>query len=123
MATTSAHVVEKKAQLSQHDIIKFQLVTHCFMSNIRFSNNELDCLTLLGLSGISELSDFCNKSVDEGIFKTSQTVRNFLNKAVTLNIVDKTGDTKKIITLANQLQVQTTGTIVLDYKIVYVTKA
>ena len=116
------NLVEKKAQLSRIGIIKFQLMTHCFMINLKLSNNELECLTLLGYNGDRDLAEFCNDSVQNNTFKTAQTVRNFLTKACTLNLVTKTGTNKKTIKLADELQIQTEGNIVLDFKIVHVTK-
>jgi hypothetical protein len=90
------------------------------MKNIQLSNNELDCLTLLGAYGKHELAEFCNIAVEEQIFKTPQTVRNFLTKAVSLSLVSKNGSNKKTIVLDPTLNAQTTGNIVLDMKIAYV---
>ena len=117
-----ANLVQKKVIMGHRDIIKYQLLTYCFMNDIQLSNNEFDCLTLLGAFGDFELSDFCNAAVEEKIFKTSQSVRKFLTKAANLKMVDKEGSNKKKISLNNSLNVQTNGNIVLDFKIVYVTE-
>lgn len=117
-----ANLVQKKVRMGQRDIVKYQLLTHCFINNIQLSNNELDCLTLLGVCGQYDLSAFCNLAVDEKIFKTSQTVRNFLGKAVKTKLVMKDGTAKKRIELNKTLSVQTNGNIVLDFKVFYVTK-
>jgi hypothetical protein len=117
-----ANLVEKKVVLPHRDIIKYQLVTECFINDVQASNSELNCLTLLGVSGECELADFCNAAVNEGVFKTSQTVRNFLTKAEKLKLVIKDGNSRKKIKLNPSLKVQTKGNIVLDYKMIYVTK-
>jgi hypothetical protein len=119
-----ANLVQKKVPMSQRDIIKYQLITYCFMKDIQLSNNELDCLTLLGAFGEFELSEFCNVAVEEKIFKTAQTVRNFLTKAANkkLNLVKKEGTNKKKIYLNKELDIQTEGNIILDFKIFYVTQ-
>lgn len=117
-----ANLVEKKVVLPQKEIIKYQLVTECFINDVQASNSELNCLTLLGIYGECELADFCNSAVEEGIFKTSQTVRNFLTKAEKSNLVVKNGSSRKKIKLNPLLKVQTEGNIILDYKIIYVTK-
>lgn len=114
-----ANLVEKKVRMGHRDIIKYQMITHCFMNDIRLSDSELDCLTLLGAYGEHELSDFCNVSVAENIYKTAQSVRNFLTRAKKLNLVDKKGVNKKRISLKEDLKIQTTGNIVLNFKIVY----
>lgn len=107
--------------MGHRDIIKYQLMTHCFISHVQMSDSELDCLTLLGAYGECELADFCNLAVDEGIFKTSQTVRNFLTKAEkTSKLVVKNGTSRKKILLNPDLKVQTEGNIMLDYKFAHI---
>ena len=118
---SQANLVQKKVRMGHRDIIKYQLITHCFMNSIQLSNNELNCLTLLGAYGAYELSEFCNVAVEEDIFKTSQTVRNFLAKACKLKLVYKKGANKKKISLMKNMEIQAKGNIVLDYKIVYAT--
>jgi len=115
-----ANLVEKKVVMPHRDIIKYQLITQCFINKVQASDSELNCLTLLGAYGECELADFCNSAVEEGIFKTSQTVRNFLTKAEKSGLVLKNGTSRKKILLNPELNVQTKGNIVLDYKIYYV---
>jgi hypothetical protein len=115
-----ANLVKKKVRMGHRDIIKYQLVTYCFTNQIQLSSNELSCLALLGAYGECELAEFCNSTVEEKIFKTSQTVRNFLTKACKLKLVKKDGSNKKRISLSPKLQVQTTGNIVLDFKLFYI---
>lgn len=116
-------VVNKKIRFVKHeDIVKFQILTHCYINKITLSNSELDCLTLLSISGKQELSEFCNIVVDEKIFKTSQTVRNFLTKAVTLNLVIKEGTIKKTIVVNSDLQIQINGNLLLNYTFAYVSQ-
>ena len=118
-----ANLVQKKVRMGQRDIIKYQLITYCFMNDIRLSNNELDCLTLFGAFVESELAEFCNLAVEEKIFKTAQTVRNFLTKAERkMNLIYKDGTNKKKIRLHDDLKIQTQGNIVLDFKIFHVTQ-
>ena len=117
-----ANLVTKKVMMGYNDIIKYQIMTYCFINKIQLSNNEMNCLALLGAYGECELSEFCNSTVSEKIFKTSQTVRNFLSKACKLNLVKKLGTNKKKILLQEGLKIQTEGNIILDFKLFYVTK-
>lgn len=117
-----ANLVQKQVRMGHRDIIKYQLVTHCFINDIQLSNNELDCLALLGAYGEHELSEFCSIAVTEEIFKTAQTVRNFLNKAGKVKLVHKDTTNKKNISLVKGLSIQTEGNIILDIKVVYVTQ-
>ena len=115
-----ANLVKKKVVVQHRDIIKYQLLTHCFVENIRISTNELDCLSLLGLYDECGLSEFCNIAVEENIFKNPQTVRNFLTKAQKTKLIIKTGTNKKKIFLNKDLKIQTKGNIILNYTFIYV---
>jgi hypothetical protein len=114
------NIVEKKVQMSHRQIIKMQLMTECFITQQQLSDSEMNCLTLLGVYGECELSEFCTSAVEEKIFKTSQTVRNFLTKAAKNGLVKKKGTNRKKIMLNPTLNTQTQGNILLDYKIVHV---
>lgn len=114
-------IVDKKVQMTQREIIKYQLMTHCFVNRLQLSDSELDCLTLLAAYKECELSDFCNSAVDEKIFKTSQTVRNFLTKIEKIgNLIIKSGTSRKKIILNPALKIQSEGNILLDFKIYHV---
>lgn len=117
-----AKVVQKKARMGHRDIIKYQIMTHCFMKDIPLSEAGLNCLTLLAAYGTYNLAEFCNTVVDEKIFKTTQTVRNFLTQAENTGLVSKKGTTKKTVALRDDLKIQTEGNIVLDFKMIYVTE-
>ena len=117
-----ANVVQKKARMGHRDIIKYQIMTHCFMKDIPLSEAGLDCLTLLAAYGTYNLAEFCNTVVDEKIFKTTQTVRNFLTQGENTGLVSKKGTTKKTVALRDDLKIQTEGNIVLDFKMIYVTE-
>ena len=82
--------VQKKAIMSKKDVIKFQLLTHCYMKKITVSNSDLDCLTLLSTIGPLEISHFCYDAAEEHkIFKSQQTVRNCINKCVRIILLKK----------------------------------
>ena len=109
--------VQKKVIMSKRDIIKYQLLTHCYINNIMVSNSELECLTLLSESGPISLTYFCYDASDEhSIFKSQQTVRNCINKCEKNKLVTKDKKNKKIISLNENLKVQNQGSILLYYK-------
>lgn len=109
--------VQKRVKMSKWDIVKFQILTHCYLKKIAVSNADLECLTLLSLNSPVELTDFCyDASEDHGVFKSSQTVRNSLNKAEKNGLVVKDTNNKKIISINSNLQIQTDGNVLLDYK-------
>ncbi len=109
--------VQKKVVMSKKDIIKFQLVTHCYINKIAMSNSDLECLTLLSSVGPIELTHFCYDAAEEHkIFKSQQTVRNCINKCIKNNLIKKDVKNKKIVSISDDVNVETDGTIFLDYK-------
>lgn len=110
--------VQKRVKMPKWDVVKFQILTHCYINRITVSESDLNCLTLLSFNQPIELTHFCyDASTDEDwIFKTPQTVRNCINKAEKNKLVVKDANNKKIIKLNPDLQIQTEGTILLDYK-------
>ena len=110
--------VQKKVKMSKWDVVKFQILTHCYINKITMSESDLDCLTLLSFNEPIELTNFClDASAEEDwIFKSPQTVRNSINKAEKNKLVVKDSTNKKLIKLNPSLLIQTNGTILLDYK-------
>ena len=53
--------VEKKARLDKFATVQFQIITHCFLSGVVLSSNEIACLTMLAIEGEQELNGFCQK--------------------------------------------------------------
>ena len=109
--------VQKRIRMSKNDIIKYQILTHCYVNRIQVSGSDLECLTLLAILGPIELTSFCYDASEEyDIFKSSQTVRNCINKFEKKNIVSKDSSNKKVILINENIKIQTEGNILLDYK-------
>jgi hypothetical protein len=110
--------VQKKVKMPKWDIVKFQILTHCYINRISVSESDLNCLTLLSFNEPVELTHFCYdaSSEEDWIFKSSQTVRNSINKAEKNGLVVKDGENKKLIMLNPSLKIQVKGTILLDFK-------
>jgi hypothetical protein len=109
--------VDKKVKMSRDEVIKFQILTHCFLNDIQISNSDLNCLAELAKEGRKELTSFCDLISKKNIFKSSQSARNAITKAEKKKLVIKNGSNKKIIYINQDLNVQTEGLILLDYKI------
>jgi len=110
--------VQKRVKMPKWNIVKFQILTHCYVNKILMSESDLDCLTLLSFNQPIELTNFCYdaSSEEDWIFKSPQTVRNSINKAEKNGLVIKDVANKKLIMLNPDLKIQTEGTILLDYK-------
>ena len=64
-----------------------------------------------------ELTKFCLLLVNKEIFKSPQSARNAITKAEKKNLLIKNGNNKKTITINPDINVQTEGLVLLDYKI------
>jgi hypothetical protein len=108
--------VDKKVKMDKWSIVKYQLITHCFLSTTHLSNAELNCLTHLALEGEQELTSFCNVIHEQQIFSSPQSVRNCLAKLQKKGMIVKEGKNKKKIILNPVLNILSNGNILLDFK-------
>lgn len=112
--------VAKKVVLPRWEIVQFQIVVHCYLNSISISTADLDCLTHLGVDQEVELTEFCNKITDLGVFKSPQSARNALSKAEKKGLIIKQGKSKKKIAINPNVNIQTEGNILLDYKFAHI---
>tara|TARA_R110000751_G_scaffold233590_2_gene334521 strand:+ start:51 stop:413 length:363 start_codon:yes stop_codon:yes gene_type:complete len=109
--------IEKKIQVSRDEVIQYQILTYCFFNGIQISMSDLNCLYSLSLMEDIELTIFCDKISELGIFKSSQSCRNALSKAEKKGLIIKKGNNKKTISLNPDMDIQIEGTLFLDFKI------
>ena len=116
---TTVNQVQQQVKMLKWDVVKFQILTHCYINHIAMSESDLNCLTLLSFNQPVELTHFCYdaSSEEDWIFKSSQTVRNCVSKAKKNGIIIKDPNNKKQILLNPTLKIQIEGIILLDYKI------
>ena len=108
--------VDKRVKMSKWEIVKYQILTHCYLNKISVSEADLNCLTYLALEGDQELTNFCAKAHTKDIFSSIQSVRNCLTKAEKKNLIRKEGKNKKKIFINPDIKVYSIGNILLDYK-------
>jgi hypothetical protein len=109
--------VVKKVKMSSWDIVKFQIMTYCYLEKVIVSESDLECLTFLAIQGEQELTGFCNDCAARKIFSSPQTVRNAITKAEKKGLIRKTlSKTKKKIVVNPDMKVTTEGNIMLDFK-------
>ena len=109
--------VNKKVKMNKDQVIKYQILTHCFLNDIQISASDLSCLTELSKLNDKELTEFCKIISDKNIFKSAQSCRNALTKAEKKGLIIKNGSNKKTISLNPDMNIQIEGIILLDYKI------
>ena len=108
--------VEEKRKVSLSDTIRYQIMTYCFFNEVQISNSDLECLTALAKCGDINLSEFCRLMETEGVFKSAQSARNAVTKACKKDLIVKNVD-KKTISVNTDLNIQTSGLVLLDFKI------
>jgi|14BtaG_2_1085337.scaffolds.fasta_scaffold136880_1 hypothetical protein len=109
--------VEEKRKVSLSDTIRYQIITYCFFNQVQISNSDLECLTALAKCGDINLSKFCKLMETEDVFKSAQSARNAVTKAYKKNLIVKNVDDKKTISVNADLNIQTSGLVLLDFKI------
>lgn len=108
--------VNKKIKMTKWNIVKYQILTHCYLNNISVSEADLNCLTFLALEGDQELTNFCNKAYVKEIFSSMQSVRNCLTKAEKKHLIRKEGKNRKKIYINPEMNIFSEGNILLDFK-------
>lgn len=108
--------VDKRVKMNKWDIVKYQILTYCYLNKISVSEADLNCLTYLALEGDQELTSFCTKAHGKEIFSSIQSVRNCLTKAEKKRLIKKEGKNKKKIYINPDLKVFAKGNILLDFK-------
>jgi len=112
-------VIEWKKALTMNktEIIRFQLMVHCYVQKIpNISPALLDCLTLLGQQGGTGLISFCETLTEKGIFQSIQSSRNAIARLQERKLVVKEGKNKKKILLNPELKIQNSGNVLVDIK-------
>jgi len=116
------NLVTKKVNMELNDVIKYQLITHCYIHKIKLNSSELECLTLLSILGNYDLADFCIKA--SYIFKNTQSARNCMVRLEKHDLIAKASkdnsSKKKNIHLNPNINIQTSGNILLDYKFLHI---
>ena len=116
--TALLNQVHKKIRMDLWDIVKFQLMMHCYLNNSDIpSKLELDCFTLLAINPNVELGQFCNIAVIEEISESLQSIRNLLAKLEKRGLITKIGKSKKRININPAIVIQMSGNILLNYNI------
>lgn len=107
--------ITKKVRLSEFEIVKLQLLTHCFIKDIQLNGTELNILTLLGCMGEVRLIDFCRTAADKGYLSNYTAVNNCLSRIEKSKLFIKKGAGKKTIYLNPNIEIHSKGTIVLEH--------
>ena len=121
--TAVINQVQKKVRMELWDIIRFQIVVYGNINKIPLAEQEIDCLSLLAVTGNCELTGFCTDAIKQNISGSTQSIRNALAKIEKKGLIVKTGRSKKRISINPAMNIQVSGNILLDYKIIRIDPA
>lgn len=108
---------ERKKKMPMEDIIRFQVLIHCHLNRIRISPEELNCLTLIGLWGSTDLNQLCAKMEQLQVYKSSPSARNALDRMKEKGLINKVGKTRKKVSLSDSMNIKNKGNILVDIKL------
>ena len=103
-------------------IVRFQILLYCYMENKPVPyGGRLDCLTLLGLSGTTDLLGFCETLVKLEIFASITSARNAIGELEGQGLIQKNKMVKgrKTVNLNPDIKLHNSGTILVDIKCMY----
>lgn len=111
-----------KYHMHQSSLIRVQVMLYCHMNGYfpgtglsKVSFADIDCLTLLGMRGKTNLISFCKELVNFGIFKSVQSVRNAISKLQDKNLILKQGKSQKIVFLNPNMKILTDDSMTVNF--------
>lgn len=114
---TKFKAIEQRVSMSKKEIISFQILFYGFANDIYLNKNRLEVLTLLGLWGKMNISDFCQEISDRRIFSSSQAVRNYILECIKDDLVIRSGAGNKIIEISDKLELLVDDRIYINMKL------
>tara|TARA_R100000322_G_scaffold133001_1_gene88848 strand:- start:694 stop:1059 length:366 start_codon:yes stop_codon:yes gene_type:complete len=108
------NTVEKRIKMQKDGVIKYQIITFCFLNDLQLSKSDLECLLELAKKGSINVTNFCKHISELNIFKSPQSCRNAVQKAKKKDLIIMDG---KNIILNPDMKIQVEGQILLDFKI------
>lgn len=111
--------IEKIIKMDMFEIVKFQLITHCFVERIKLNETQLNVLSLLGVCGEIAMLDFYKLVNDKGYLNGDTAVNNCLRQIERSNLFIKKKGLKqgKNVYLNPDIGLVSEGSILLNYKI------
>lgn len=103
--------------MRREKIIKLQLILHCYMEGIKYTEGEIECMVQLGIEGSVEQARFCEKMCKMGTFSTPSSARNTIGDLYGKGLIVKDGKStrsKKMLSLA--MKIQTEHNILVEIK-------
>jgi len=106
-------------RMDRKEIIKFQLIVHCYINSITVSDFGLDIATGIGENESIELNDYAKDLCAKGVFTQEQAARTAINRLVSAGIVVKQkreGTRKRLLYLHPSIGIHNQTPIFVDVK-------
>lgn len=114
-----ASLIERKILGSRADIVKYQLITYCFVNKIIISEGDIACIVHLACKGKQSLNEYCQEYYQELNYQGAQQLRNCIHRIAKAEqkMILKEGKSNIQIYLNPSLNIITSGPIYLNYKL------
>lgn len=107
--------VEKNIKTTLDAVIRYQVITHCFFKGIQVTNSDIELIAELAKKVESDMSSFCEFLTEVEVFKSTQSARNSITKAIKKGLIVR--KEKKKIGVNPELAIQHEDAVFLNYKI------
>lgn len=114
---TQVKKVNQKVKTTLYNTVKYQILTYCFFNEIYINESDLNLLAELAIYNKIEVPKFCKILTEKNIFKSLQSARNAISKIQKKDLINKDIKNNKKIYLNREINVQSEGVVLLDYKI------
>ena len=114
---TQVKKVNQKVKTTLYNTVKYQILTYCFFNEIYINESDLNLLAELAIYNKIEVPKFCKILTEKNIFKSLQSARNTISKIQKKDLINKDIKNNKKIYLNREINVQSEGVVLLDYKI------
>jgi len=98
-------------RMNRKEIIKFQLIVHCYINSITVSDFGLDIATGIGENESIELNDYAKDLCAKGVFTQEQAARTAINR-----LVKREGTRKRLLYLHPSIGIHNQTPIFVDVK-------
>jgi hypothetical protein len=98
----------------RYSAVKFQIVFHCFVDDLKLTKNEISALSIFYIDGINQ--NAIDKIITEKYFESEQSIKNLMSKLTKMGVFEKT-DIGLIPT--SKIDVDVSDKILMDIKLMH----
>ncbi len=98
------NIVPYDCKMSVEQFIRFHILVYSYMEGIHLTPTSIHALTLLGIRGRMQLSDYCRELVDKRIYLSRGSAVNAVSWLYKTGILTKEGNHRKTVMLCDKMK-------------------